>query len=119
MEEIKILPVLYDFILWYSPKISGYSRKYKYTLGDRITSLMLDILEFIIEAKYGAKKKAHFLRRTNLSLEKLRFLVRLSKDLQCISLKEYEYASQKINEIGRMVGSWEKHSKAREDGETV
>jgi hypothetical protein len=108
-KEIQILPKVYDMIVWYSPKISEYPKKYKYTIGERITNTQLTILERIIEAKYtsGSKKK-HFLRQANLNLEKLRFLVRLSKDLQCISIKEYEFASKNINEIGQMVGGWEK-----------
>ena len=113
-KEIAVLPLLYDLILWYAPKISQYPKKYKYTLGDRITNIMLDILESIIEAKYGSKKKGHFLRRANLDLEKLRFLVRLSKDLQCISLKSFEYAAKSIDEIGKMVGGWEKFAKTSE-----
>lgn len=111
-KEIEILPKLYDLILWYSQKISKYPKKYKYTIGDRITNCKLDILEKIIEAKYNErKKKSHFLRQANITIEKLRFLVRLSKDLQCISIKEYEYSQKEINEIGKMVGGWEKYSK--------
>ena len=96
-KEIQILPKVYDIILWYSPKISEYPKKYKYTIGERITNTQLAILERIIEAKFtsGSKKK-HFLRQANLNLEKLRFLVRLSKDLQCISIKEYEFASKNM-----------------------
>lgn len=110
MKEIKVLPALYDLILWFAPKISNYPKKYKYTLGDRITDRQLSILEIIIEAKYtGGRKKSHFLRKINLNIEQLRFLVRLSKDLQCISLDQYEYAAKEINAIGRMVGGWQKN----------
>lgn len=73
-EEIAVLPKIYDLILWYSPKISQYPKKYKYTIGDRITNSMLEILEAVIEAKYSSKKKG-----ANVLLEKLRFLIRLSK----------------------------------------
>ena len=112
MQEIQILPKLYDLILWFSQKISLYPRKFKYSLGDRITNLQLDILESVIEAKYtDGKRKSHYLRRTNLDLEKLRFMVRISKDLQCISISQYEYAAKQINEIGQMVGGWEKYMK--------
>ena len=112
MKEIEILPLLYDLILWFSPKISLFSKKYKYTIGDRITNIQLDILENIIEAKYtSGKKKSHFLRKTNLNIEKLRFLVRLSKDLECITISQYEYAAEKINDIGKMTGGWEKFIK--------
>ncbi|MEA2103028.1 MAG: diversity-generating retroelement protein Avd [Candidatus Cloacimonadota bacterium] len=113
MNEVKILPALYDLIVWFSPKLSNYPKKYKYTLGDRILSIKLDILENIIDAKYSGKKKSYFLRKANLQLEKLRFLIRLSKDLQCISIKQYEQTAKRINEIGKMVGGWEKHSKMR------
>lgn len=96
-------------ILWFSPKISKYPKKYKYTIGDRITDTQLSILERIIEAKYSpSNKKKYFLRQSNLLIEKLRFMVRLSKDLQCITLKEYEYSSKILNEIGKMIGGWEK-----------
>ena len=108
--EITILPKLYDFMLWYSNKFAKYPKRYKYILGERIFSLLLDILEKIIEAKYG-KSKANILRKVNLSLEKLRFLIRLSKDTECITIKEYEYASKEIDEIGKMTGGWIKSGK--------
>ena len=109
-KEIAVLPLIYDLVLWYAPKINLYPKKYKYTLGDRITNTMLTILESVIEAKYSSRKKSHFLRRANSDLEKLRFLVRLSKDLQCIDIKTFEYTAKSIDNIGKMVGGWEKYS---------
>jgi len=78
----------------------------------------LELPENIIEAQYS-QKKHHFLRKTNIILEKLRLMVRLSKDLQCITINEYEYLAKEINEIGKMVGGWEKYSKSREYGKKV
>ncbi len=117
-KELTIMPRVYDLILWYSKKITYYPKKYKYNLGERITDLFLGVIENIIEAQYS-QKKYHFLRKTNIVLEKLRLMVRLSKDLQCISLNEYEYLAKEINEIGKMVGGWEKYSKGKEYGEKI
>ncbi len=114
MSEIKILPLLYDLILWYVQKINLYPKKFKYSLGERIVSCFLDLLERVIEARYASGKKSHFLRQANLQLEKLRYLVRLSKDLQCITIKDYEYVIRQTTEIGRMIGGWEKYSKDME-----
>jgi hypothetical protein len=114
-KEITVLPLHYDLFVWYANKLGSYPKKFKYNVGERIINCFLDILESIIEAQYTSKKKSHFLRKANLSLEKLRFLVRLSKDVQCISLKDYEYAIRQINDIGKMVGGWEKYSKEKED----
>lgn len=117
--DITVLPLLYDLIVWFSGKISAYPKKFKYSIGERITNTLLDILERLIEARYSSKKKSHFLRQANILLEKLRYLVRISKDLQCISIAEYEYVATKLHEIGSMVGGWEQYSKGKEDGEEV
>lgn len=117
--DVVVLPLLYDLIVWLSDKISAYPKKFKYSLGERITNTLLDILERLIEARYSGKKKSHFLRQANILLEKLRYLVRLSKDLQCVSIKEYEYAANKLHEIGSMVGGWEQYSKEKEGGEEI
>jgi hypothetical protein len=117
--EVAVLPLVYDLILWYSRKINAFPKKFKFTLGDRITTTQLDILEQLIEARYNRKRRGHYLRQANVSIEKLRYLARLSKDLQCMSLKEYEHAARKLQEIGNMVGGWEKYSKGKESGEEI
>ena len=116
--QVTVLPRIYDLILWHADKLGGYPKKYKYCLGERITGIFLEAVENIIEAQYSPKKH-HFLRKTNILLEKQRLLVRLSKDLNCISVREYEYMQSKINEAGRMVGGWEKFQKEREHGQEV
>ena len=76
-------------------------------LADRIQSQLLDFLEGLIEAYYSDKeRKKPLLKSSNLQLEKLRYLVRLSKDLQCIDLQRYEVISKKMDDIGRQVGAW-------------
>ena len=45
----------------------------------------------------------------------MRYLVRLSKDLRLMNLKAYEFASQGLDEIGRMTGGWWKSEKRRHD----
>ena len=112
-KEVDAITKLYDFILWMLPKLEKYPRSQKYLLADRIETLMLDILELLIEAAYS-KKKYDALRSANLKLEKLRYLIRLSKDLQFLNIKSYEYSSRAVNEIGLSIGGWLKYSK-RED----
>jgi hypothetical protein len=112
-KEVDALTKLYDFILWMIPKLEKYPRNQKFLLGDRIENLLLDILELLVEAAYSAKK-ADLLKSANFKLEKLRYLVRLSKDLQLISLKSYEFSARSMNEIGVTIGGWLKYS-SRED----
>ncbi len=104
----KIAPVIekaYDAILWLLPKIEQFPRSQKFLLGDRIETMLLDILELLIEANYS-RARTEILSKANLKLDKLRFLMRISKDMHYIDLKVFEYQARLVDEIGRMVGGW-------------
>lgn len=107
--EVNAISKIYDFILWMIPKIDKFPRNQKFLIGDRLETLLLDTLETLIEAAY-TKKKAHLLRLANLQLEKMRYLVRLSKDLKLITNKDYEYCARAINDVGISVGAWLKYT---------
>jgi len=95
----------YDLTLWMLPKLAKFPRDQRFLLGDRIENMLLDILEDLIDATY-TKEKVNILKKANLRLEKLRFLVRLSSDMRFINLTSYEFAGRGIDEVGRMVGGW-------------
>ncbi|MBI5400083.1 diversity-generating retroelement protein Avd [Candidatus Saganbacteria bacterium] len=102
----------YDLLKWLMPTVSRFPKDKRYTLGERIENKLLDILESLLEANYS-KIKLDLLRKANIELEKFRYLMRLSYDLKLINLKGYEFASQNVNEIGRLVGGWVKaHNKS-------
>jgi hypothetical protein len=112
-KEVDAVTRLYDFILWVIPKIEKFPRSQRFVLGDRIEIVALEILELLIEAAY-TRKKALLLRQANLKLEKLRYLIRLSKDLKLINIKAYQFAAQAMDAAGRSIGGWLKYS-AHED----
>lgn len=95
----------YRFVLWLTPTVEKFPRAQKHLLGDRLQGLALDVLEDLIEATYSRARQP-ILQRANLRLEKLRFLVRLAKDLRHLDLRRYEHAAEEINEVGRLVGGW-------------
>ena len=70
--------------------------------GDRSGAVELETL---IAAKY-TKNRQRLLEDANLSLEVLRFQMRLAKDLQCLKVESYAFAAKSIDEIGRLVGGW-------------
>ena len=107
----------YDLMHWLFPQIGKFPRDYRFILGDRIENGLLDVLEKLIEARY-TKEKLGILHSVNISLEKLRFLARLSKDLKLVSVKKYEYLTREINGIGVYVGGWIRKLRERKSGET-
>ncbi len=97
----------YDFLKWLLEKTEKFPRKIRFSLSNRIDNLVLDILEGIVEARYSGNKK-DILRRVDLSMERLRVLLRICHDLKHLDHKGFEFASKKINEAGKMVGGWRK-----------
>jgi len=62
-------------------------------------------LEALIEATY-TKERVQHLRRANLGIEKLRFLLRLAADLRVLDRRRYEHAARSLDDTGRMIGGW-------------
>ncbi len=104
-EELVIITKTYDLILWSCNHTSRFPRQHRFVLGERLERNLYDLLETLIRAKYQ-RERASLLEAANLQLEIQRFQVRLAKDLQCLKLSSYEFASQAIEEIGRLIGGW-------------
>ena len=102
-----VLEKMYRFQLWLIPSLEKFPRTQRFLLGDRIQTLALDVLEGLIEATYSKQPLAP-LNEANLRLEKLRFMLRLARDLNYLDLRRYEFASGALLEVGRLVGGWRK-----------
>ena len=109
-KEPQIIIKVYDFILYLIPQVSKFPRSQKFQLGERLELTSFDVLEILLEACY-VKFKLPLLQQANVKLEKIRYYVRLCKDLKLIDLHRYEVFSKKVNEIGMQVGGWIKQQK--------
>jgi hypothetical protein len=78
---------------------------HRFVLGERMEQRLYLLRETLIQAKY-TRNRRELLQQANLSLEVLRFQMRLAKDLQCLRGNSYVFASKAIQEIGQQVGGW-------------
>ena len=104
-EEMVVITKTYDLILWSCNHTSRFPRNHRFVLGERIERDLYDLLETLIEAKFS-RQRQELLQNANLKLEILRFQMRLAKDLECLKANSYVFASQAIDEIGKLVGGW-------------
>lgn len=114
VKDVNALARTYDLLLWIIPVLEKFPRSQRFLLGERIETALLDTMELIIQAVY-TKNKTAFLKEANLKIEKLRHLIRLSKDLQFLSIRRYEFVSKGLNEIGAEVGGWIKYTRSRKE----
>ena len=110
-DELVVVTKAFDLAREMTQRTRKLPRDLKFVLGDRMLTTTYDVLDTLLEAKYVRAKKA-LLQRANLLLERLRFQVRLCMEEKLMSIRQYEYVSEMINDVGRMVGVWAKHSQA-------
>ena len=95
----------HEILRWLIPQLDKFPRARRFTLGDRLESVLLDVLELLVEAAYSRTKQP-VLRRANLRLEVVRHLWRLAHELQVVSTRRYEHGARLMDELGRQVGGW-------------
>ena len=95
----------HELLLWLIPLLDQFPRNRRFTLGERLETGLLDILQLLIDAAYSRDKRAA-LRQANLILARVRHLWRLSFELKLINIKRYEYGARLITNLGSQIGGW-------------
>ncbi len=114
-ENYQDLPIFVkwtDFLKWLLHTTEKFPKKVRFTFSDRINNLALNIIEELVEARYSGNKRL-LLKSANLSLEKLRVLLRISFESRFLSKDAYKHAMYSLNEIGKMLGGWIKQQEMK------
>ena len=114
MGELPVIAKTYDLLKYLIPQLAKYPKDQRYLLGQRLEDQALNLLEDFIEAQY-AREKSEILKRANLRLVKVRYLLRLSKDMNFLPVNRYEHVCKMVEEIGAMTGGW---LKQKQQGQT-
>ncbi len=94
--------------LWHEYR-NNFPKKSRYTLGDKIDLLFLQTLELLFIASYQPKeRKLLTLEMAIKKLDLLKFFLRISWELEVLDNKKFIVLSEKLQEIGRMLGGWRK-----------
>ena len=103
----------YDFLLWLLPLTLKFPKSQRFLLAERLGKLALDFYELILDAVLEPPGAAVKLDQADHLLQKIRLYVRLSMDMKCINIGQYEHAALRIDEIGRLIGGWKKVQTAK------
>jgi four helix bundle protein len=108
LQDLIIFQKIYDLILWIFPLINKFPQKQRFVLGQQLENTMLEILKGIIQANQE-RNKLDILKQVSIDLDKFRILYRLAKDLRFMSVRQYQFGAEKINEVGKILGGWMKN----------
>jgi cytosine/adenosine deaminase-related metal-dependent hydrolase len=109
MQESPIFSKTYDFLRWLLPATAKFPREQRFILARFIQEVALRFQECLIEAGVGyGRMRISALARADVELTKLRFYLRLCRDMNLLKLNQYRHAAEMVAEIGRLLGGWRK-----------
>ena len=98
---------------WLLERVDSFPKNQRFIFGQRLADRSIRVLEMLVEAAY-CPRKADLLGRANRDVEVLRWLVRLAKDRELLTMRQYGFACKGLTECGRMIGGWLKQASAKE-----
>jgi hypothetical protein len=69
----------YDYTKWLLERVDSFPKNQRFIFGTRLADAVLGIMELLVEASYS-RTKLELLRRANVKIEQLRWIIRLAKD---------------------------------------
>jgi len=105
----------YELSKWLLARVESFPKSQRFVFGQRLADRTLGVMETLVEAAYSpaGRPKAGLLARANRELEVLRWLLRMAKDRELLTARQYRYAALALEECGRMLGGWLKQASGR------
>lgn len=92
--------------LWHE-FLPNFPKTSRYTLGEKIDSLLLEVTELAFLASYFYKaQKLPYVQKAVMKLDLLKFFLKISWEIKALDNKKFILLSEKLNEIGKMLGGW-------------
>jgi len=110
MKESPIFSKLFDFTKWIIPLTLKFPREHRFVAAEALQRVTLGAHEAAIRAGH-TKDPAAIGRELDdlaLHLSLIRFYLRLALSLTLITLKQHEFASERLTEIGRLLEAWKR-----------
>ena len=94
------------------PNLAKISR---YTLGEKIDTLFLEVIELVYTASFLPKEeKLPHLQRAAVKIDLLKFFFQIGWEIKSLDNKKYIMFSEQLDEIGRMLGGWARQAAPKE-----
>ncbi len=107
--ELPIIRKLTDLYKLFYRYRELFPKKDKYTLGNTCEQYIISTLEYLLAAGNASKiEKKPLIQQANLKFDALKFFIRISHELKLLDDKKYLALQTIIQEIGRMLGGWQK-----------
>jgi hypothetical protein len=109
-QELPVYKSTYDLLLGIFQFTKGFSKEYKYTVGETLKKQTLDLLVLVYRAN-TKKDKIAVLQEAREHIEVIRLLIRVMNDLHQINLSTFVQINQKVEDVSRQLTGWQRAQK--------
>jgi hypothetical protein len=109
-QELPVYKSTYDLLIGVFQFTKGFSKEYKYTVGESLKKETIELLVLIYRAN-SKKEKLEVLQEAREHIEVIRLLVRVMNDLRQINLSAFVQVNQKIEDVSRQLTGWQRAQK--------
>lgn len=104
-EHLPVFNDTYNLNLYFFKLSRGFPKDYKYGLSQEVCALLTELLDAIIIANNSPDKQT-VLQRASLVLERIKFKIRILKDLKVMNVRSYEYFSKQLVAVAQQISKW-------------
>ena len=116
-ETLPIYKLTYDFLLRVMRAVTHYPREYKYTLGEKIQTEVINLIILIYKVN-TTKNKVEFLLQMEEQIQLVYLLLRISHDMKLLPTEKYAGIVEMIDNISSQTKGWLRaNEKMRESAE--
>ena len=110
IQESPIFVKTYDFIKWLLAHTIKFPKSQRFVMAKRVEEAALNFYDLLLLAVKESGEKKNHLNRASFELERLKHYLRFCRDMNILSINQYEFSSRQIVEIGKLLGGWLKKS---------
>ena len=104
--HLPIYKLTYDLLSEVTKQTRHYPKDFKYSLGAKIRDETVELVVFIYKANSSREQRSSFVQLILERLQIIELLLRLSKDMQLLSIPEFSALIVLTDNINRQASGW-------------
>jgi S23 ribosomal protein. len=112
-ENLPVFKASYDVLLSIYALSRNMQREYRYTIGEKLKTELMDMMVNIYKAN-SITDKSSVIQQARESLVVIKLHLRILRDLKQISVKSFALLSERIESLSKQLALWHKYSKNKE-----
>ncbi len=105
--DLPVYKATYDLLIAVFRFTKDFSKEYKYTVGESLKKETIELLTLIYRANIR-RDKHEVLQEARERIEVIRLFIRLMKDMQQISIKQFVQINESVENVSKQLTGWQK-----------